>query len=289
MALGHGLLSPQDRMLLFTESVDMAGRLKQQINNAEHARWRDHRSSRGLWEFRTRLDALAFDGANCPGTDPGSCPLLYASGECWRGLRAGDRCCTIAPEVRETPLEVVQVTSQQPGLFWQGDVVVATSTLEVGVDDERIRATVHYRPPRTVFSFLQRRGRAGRAADDIAYTVLVLGNTPSDNFYFFRRNRLLHGHYELPLNPNNDIIRAMHDRLEAERKLMAQHIVAERRIPPGIWRWVREMLQGYPLLMRLYRSKLDGLEGRTLDNQRAVVKRWIADERSSLENYLSLQ
>lgn len=289
MALGHGLLNPDDRMLLFTESVDMAGRLEQQINNAEHARWRDQGVARGLWEFRTRLGALAFHGTMCPGTDPASCSTLYAGGECWRGVRAGDRCCEIGSPVRETPLQIVQVTSQQPGLFWQGDVVVATSTLEVGVDDERIRATVHYRPPRTIFSFLQRRGRAGRAADDIAYTVLVLGNTPSDNFYFFRRHRLLHGSYELPLNPDNSIIRAMHDRLEAERKVMASYIAEAHNIPVGIWRWIRDMLLGCPLLMQLYGVKLSGLDGRSLDYQRAVIKRWVADERAALESYLSLQ
>lgn len=280
MAMGHSVLSGNDRALVFTESLDLAGRLEAQIRDAEERR--------RLWEFRVSIPKISFRNQTCPRTSPVACSNLYLEGECWRSILGGRACFQPVDGLRERALNVVQVSSQQQTRYWEGDVVVATPALEVGVDDERIKATVHYRPPRTVFSFIQRRGRAGHAIGGIAYTLMILGNTPSDHFYLFRRNRLVYGTFELPLNPQNPIVRAMHDRLRDERQRMRQFI---QQYDPqqGIWRWIWETLERCHLIDRYYGQQLAAQRGRSMSQQKSFVKSWIAREKVTLESYLSLR
>jgi hypothetical protein len=281
MALNHATLRGSDRSIVFTESLDMAGRLEAQIHNAE--------AVRGLWEFRTNINTLTFRSLLCPRTTPTACPNIYLQGECWRGILGGQNCTQPINGLHEQSLKVVQVSSQQQTRYWEGDIVVATPALEVGVDDERIKSTLHYLPPRTVFSFIQRRGRAGRKSGDVSYTLMILGNTPSDHFYFFRRNRLINGTYELPLNPQNPIIRSMHNRLQIERERMRQSIVQAGQSPLGIWNWIWETITQCSLINRYYREKLGAYRGRGLDEQRRYIYKWITDEKAMLESYLNLR
>src|SRR5262249_5121991 len=156
-------------------------------------------------------------------------------------LRGGGRCTTPALAMKSTDLRINLVTSKSRERYWDDDVLLATAALEVGVDDERFKATIHYRPPLSVFSFLQRRGWAGRAAEDSAYTVLVLGNDPNDEFYFRRRRRLLDGNnFELPLNPMNSVVEAMHNRLEEARNAILERTKANWNIPQAIMLWILE-------------------------------------------------
>ena len=289
MAIGHATLKDDDRTIIFTESLDMAGRLEAQIHNAETERWQDLGKHRGLWEFRTLLNVLFFRDQSCPRTNPANCPHLYMQGECWRGILGGRMCTQPIDGLRDTSLTVVQVSSQQQTQYWKGDVVVATAALEVGVDDERIKSTIHYLPPRTVFSFIQRRGRAGRKSGEIAYTLMVLGNTPSDNFYFFRRNRLINSSYELPLNPQNPIVRLMHDRLRDERQRMYRYINQASNSRQGIWKWIWETLRRCSLIDRYYGEQLAAQQVRSESDQRSFVRTWISMEKTNLESYLNLR
>lgn len=280
MAIGHSVLSGNDRILVFTESLDLAGRLEAQIRDAEERRQ--------LWEFRVNVPRISFRNQTCPHTNPVACPNLYLEGECWRGILGGQGCFRPINGLRERALNVVQVSSQQRTRYWEGDVVVATPALEVGVDDERIKATIHYRPPRTVFSFIQRRGRAGRGIGDVAHTIMVLGNTPSDHFYLFRRNRLVRGTYELPLNPQNPIVRAMHDRLRDERQRM-RHFIQQDGSQRGIWRWIWETLEHCYLINRYYGQQLAAQQCRSVSQQKGFIRNLIAREKATLESYLSLR
>lgn len=289
LATGHALQRAQDRSLVFTESLDMAGRLEAQIRNAETERWNDFKGHRGLWEFRTLLNVLYFGNCDCPRTDPANCPNIYLQGECWRGILGGQVCIQPIQGLREKALRIIQVSSHQQNRYWQGDIIVATSTLEVGVDDEHIKSTIHYLPPRTVFSFTQRRGRAGRKGGEVTSTLMVLGNTPSDNFYFFRRNRLLYGSYELPLNPNNPVLWQMHDRLMHERQRMYECIQNEGRSQRGIWAWIWETLKHCSIVSSRYRDKLNTFQSGSIDEQKRNLRNWIAEEKGILNSYLSLR
>jgi len=60
--------------------------------------------------------------------------------------------------------------------------VLATSTLELGIDIDNVSVIVQYKVPPTPESYIQRVGRAGRRADTfyIALGILVLSNSPRD-------------------------------------------------------------------------------------------------------------
>jgi hypothetical protein len=297
LATGHALQRVQDRTLVFTDSLDMAGRLEAQIRNAETERWNDiNRGHRGLWEFRTIRNVLSFHDHDCPRTNPANCPNIYGQGECWRGVLGGKACCQSIDGLREQALNIIQVSSHQQNRYWQGDIVVTTPTLEVGVDDEHIKSTIHYLPPRTVFSFTQRRGRAGRKGGEVTSTIMVLGNTPSDNFYFFRRNRLLYGSYELPLNPSNPVLQHMHDRLRHERQRMKEYIEREHSLQRGIWAWIWGTLKQCQLISNHYREKLSTFQACSISDlkkyfneQKKYLRTWVSEEKSALNSYLSLR
>lgn len=286
MAMGHGVLGNNNRAIVFSDSLDMAGRLTAQIRDAEE--------NKRLWEFRTISDTIRFQNLACSGT-PSECPI-YLAGECWRGILGNQNCFHVIDALREVPLKIVSVSSKQQNDYRDGDVIVATPTLEVGVDDERIKSTIHYLPPRTVFSFIQKRGRAGRASGEIAYTLMVLDTTPSSQFYFFRRNRLINGNYELPLNPQNEVVRGMHNLIQRERERMGQCFeeAPGNNAIQGIWRWVWETLNRCHILRRYYAQQLVALDSypRSSPDQghvRRTLRDWIQTEKQLLGNYLSLE
>lgn len=241
MAMGHGVLGNNDRAIVFSDSLDMAGRLAAQITDTER--------NKRLWEFRVMSNLIKFENRYCSRTSPSECPI-YLAGECWRVILGSQDCFQANSNLRENHLNVISVSSKQKNNFREGDIVVATPTLEVGIDDPCIKSTIHYLPPRTVFSFIQKRGRAGRASGEVAYTLMVLDTTPSSQFYFFRRNRLINGSYELPLNPQNEVVRGMHDLIQRERQHMVERFREARNnnAIQGIWRWVWETLNRCPIL-----------------------------------------
>lgn len=279
MAMSHGILRDGDRMLVFVDSRDNAGRLELKIRDADN--------SRRLWQFRIDVPLIRFGNDTSPLTNPVDC-VVYQQGECWRGLLGGERCHDPIVGLNDDILNITQVSSLRRATYTGADVVVTTPTLEVGVDDASIKSTVHYLPPRTVFSFIQRRGRAGRQAGEMAYTIMVLGNTPSDHFYFFRRNRLVAGRYELPLNPQNPVVRDMHDCLQEERNRLRE-LITRFNYEGGLWRWVREKLVGCGLLQNYYSEQLANLASMTLAQQKTFVEGWITGEKERLQNYLSLR
>ncbi|HEX9990989.1 MAG TPA: DEAD/DEAH box helicase [Chloroflexia bacterium] len=287
MGLGHSSQidrpnQQSDRAIVFTESLDLASRLQAQTRDAEN--------NGQLWRFRTILNEIEFQGRRCPNTTAGQCASHYLLGECWRGLLGGVRCTQPIIGLRERPLNISYVSSLSQEGYWDGDIVVATPSLEVGVDDDRIKTTIHYRPPRTVFSFIQRRGRAGRAANEIAYTLMILGNAASDQFYFFRRHRLIHGNYELPLNPQNPVVRAMHDKLTQERTALSRYIQwSNGRVKGAIISWICSKLGGCPIIQTHFRDALVALESGPVQSRRRVFLDWITQERIRFEAYLNLR
>lgn len=220
MALGHGVLAGEPSrgehnqlQVTFIDSLDSSERMTEQVNDAEQ--------NLRLWSFRTILPhQLQFMGKHCPGTNPTECDI-YAAGECWRGLIAGKNCTAPTPELRTYPLQTELISSQAPGSLALADAAIATPTLEVGVDDKRIRAVLQYGAPRSVASLTQRRGRAGRAGRDVSYTVMILADGANDHYALANRHSLQNGRSDLPLNTDNPVIRDLHQRLRRERERYA--------------------------------------------------------------------
>lgn len=77
-------------------------------------------------------------------------------------------------------LRVDRTSSQDRGVSGEAQVVVATATLEVGFDDERVGAVVQHKAPHDAAQFLQRKGRAGRNMITRPWTVVVLSDWGRD-------------------------------------------------------------------------------------------------------------
>lgn len=123
----------------------------------------------------------------------------------------------------------------------------------------------------------------------------MLDTTPASQFYLFRRNRLINGSYELPLNPQNEIVQEMHDLIQTERQNMGQYFnVAGNNAIQGIWRWVWDKLNRCYILRHYYHQQLADLNiypRRTQEqtNVRRILREWIHGEKELLGNYLSLE
>lgn len=77
-------------------------------------------------------------------------------------------------------LQVGRTSSQDAGVSEGADIVVATATLEVGYDDDRVGAILQHKAPHDASQFLQRRGRAGRDPAMRPWTVVVLSGWGRD-------------------------------------------------------------------------------------------------------------
>lgn len=217
----------KDRVLGFVDSIDSVSRLAGYVQDAEE---------RGLYEFR-QPDALLGTRDNnpdCPrsqfrgGTDDeyneeAVCESLppnpnhaqcevYEDGECWWSMQD-----------HQLDLEQMTVAKHKSGRTEQADgtnltedewdQLISTSALEVGFDHANVIGTFQYRAPRTVPGFIQRKGRGGRDAGDEPITVVVLGSSPTDAYYFHHSNVLSDPddeYLEIPLDEQNRFVRASH-------------------------------------------------------------------------------
>ncbi len=280
MAMGHAVLGGGDRMLIFVDSLDAAGRLHRKLKDAEQ--------NQRLWSFRVVVPQIWFNNNSCPHSNPSTCSAIYWEGECWRGVRGGSQCHT-SPDIRASPLSIQQITGRTMGSrALMADIVIGTSALEVGIDDPTIQATLHYRPPRTVFEFIQRRGRAGRSVGSLAYTVVVLGQEPSDHFYLFRRHRLIDGRYELPLNPDNEVVREIHRILDEARQGLIAWFDRLGREPEALWHWTVERLAACPYLVERYEGRLRACQALNQEAGWNQLKEWVGAERRHWEDQMGI-
>ncbi|UQX87634.1 DEAD/DEAH box helicase [Jatrophihabitans telluris] len=90
-------------------------------------------------------------------------------------------------------LRVARTSSQDAGVDNTADIIVATSSLEVGFNDPRVGAVIQHKAPRDMASFLQRRGRAGRRLAMRPITAVVLSD--------YGRDRIAYQTYEKLLDP----------------------------------------------------------------------------------------
>lgn len=85
---------------------------------------------------------------------------------------------------------VSRCSSQDPGADSRSDVIVATASLEVGYDDPDVGAVIHHKAPRSIASYLQRKGRAGRTRGSRPSTIVILSDWGRDRWLFQNSERL---------------------------------------------------------------------------------------------------
>ncbi len=201
----------KDRIIGFVDSIDIIKRLGDNLCNAER--------QKRLYQLRTpdqKLDTAL--NRNCPHV---ACKMLppnpytnrcqvYLDGECWWTMEAAD---TVPMEIyihksgNTRNCENTDVETDD----W--DMMITTSSLEVGFDHPSIIGTFQYKAPMNIPGFVQRIGRGGRSPSDMPVSVVVLGSNPLDNFYFHHTMLLTNpssDKLEIPIDPENMYIKTMH-------------------------------------------------------------------------------
>jgi len=211
MCLAHGIRRRTGaeggyRTVVFLDSIDKVKRL--------HGDFLDAEESKGLAQFRTYL----YDDDPGTGNPRRECcgePLCcdrFQAGECWF-FAARDQAQWTARgryQINQS-LSVcsMPIYSGTKGrvekMIKASDIVFATSTLEVGYDDPDITMVYQHYAPQNLASFVQRKGRGGRGADDRPVTGVTLSvYSPRDSFYFRRPSQMLDAaHFRVPLNVSN--------------------------------------------------------------------------------------
>lgn len=153
------------RAFVFTDNLDVINRLFDNLRDAEGYTIFGQPSER-------KVPLAALRGA-APAVDQ----KRDADGQRWR-----------LPELigrhLATRLVVGRTSSQDVGVLANADVVVATASLEVGYNDDQVGAVIQHKAPRSMASFLQRKGRAGRARGMRPVTVTILSDYGRDRLAF---------------------------------------------------------------------------------------------------------
>lgn len=220
----------------FVQSLDVVGRWLYQMRDAEKAqayfaRERKERRGRGesatQWPIRIiplywyrfpplnrqlfpNLFGAGHGHAHGCGCDQGhpdpACPF-FAAGECWWALsRPG--------KARREPLHIRRKSGadRDKPIEPDDDLIITTSALEVGYDDEALMCVIQYTAPSNVASFVQRKGRGGRQVGTRPIVVTVLSPYKSTDLFLFRNQHLLTDptFRKLPLNAQNRYLQRIH-------------------------------------------------------------------------------
>ena len=160
------------RLFAFTDDLDVVNRFYFDLLDAEGL---NHRG-------QPRPNARPLASLRIPTTELRD---RRADGQSWEALREIGH--TLSAEERA---RVSRTTSQDSGVAPQSTAIVATASLEVGFDDDRVGAVLQHKTPRSTASFLQRKGRAGRTRGMRPWTVITLSDVGRDRIAYQRYEEL---------------------------------------------------------------------------------------------------
>ena len=152
------------------------------------------------------------------------CPYFQA-GECWWVLNQKRKLITeeqgkLIVKDEETnvacrdPLNIKRKSGSDRSVTIdpEDDLIITTSALEVGYDDEDLMCVLQYQAPANVASYVQRKGRGGRKVGTRPIIVTVLSPYKPTDLFLFRNEHLLTDptFQKLPLNPQNRYLQRIH-------------------------------------------------------------------------------
>jgi hypothetical protein len=153
------------QVFCFAESLDLTNRLFHDLRDAEQ---------------RLRLASKRWFLPGTVGYTESDHRAALLAGQAWDMPRTVGH--QFGPGSRV--LSIGRVSSQDPGIDNSWDIVVATSSLEVGYDSDAVGAVLQHKAPRSGASFLQRVGRAGRPERMRPWKVVVLSDFGRDRSAF---------------------------------------------------------------------------------------------------------
>jgi hypothetical protein len=157
------------KLFAFTDKLDVTNRFAHFLRNAEG------QSDRGKPDPRKSGGSLA----NLRHVQFADYQARIDDGQAW------DLCRRLNHTLDPNQVVLIERTSSQDAGFNKAaDIVVATSSLEVGLDDDSVGAVLQHKAPRDSASFVQRRGRAGRTREMRPWTAVVLSDYGQDRMAF---------------------------------------------------------------------------------------------------------
>jgi hypothetical protein len=201
----------KDRIIGFVDSIDIIKRLGDKLCDAERRR--------RLYQLRIPDQKLGtVHNRNCPHV---ACKMLppnpytnrcraYLDGECWWTMDDQD---TSPMDIQVHKSGTTCNCENEVVEADEWDMMITTSSLEVGFDNSAIIGTFQYKAPMNIPGFVQRIGRGGRSPSDMPVSVVVLGSHPLDTFYFHHTSLLTNpgsDKLEIPIDPENLYIKTMH-------------------------------------------------------------------------------
>lgn len=155
------------RAFVFTDDLDVTNRLYDDLSDAEEPEP----------PRRPPLAALRAQGDD---------RARMAAGQDWSAIER------IGWDLHE-PLRISRTSSQDAGVSTTSQVVVSTSALEVGFNDNTVGAVLQHKSPYRMSQFVQRKGRAGRIRKMRPWMVTVLSD--------YGRDRVTYQTYEALFDP----------------------------------------------------------------------------------------
>lgn len=168
------------RGFLFTDDLDVTNRFYDDLRDAEGGQGRFRRAG-------PRGRVLA--GLRSP--DAPYAADRYTDGQSWDLIQRIGR--PLDPQASAGELRIGRTSSQDVGVDRDADLIVATASLEVGYDDERVGLILQHKAPHDAAAFIQRRGRAGRTRGTRPWTVITLSD--------YGRDRLAYQAYDMLFAP----------------------------------------------------------------------------------------
>jgi hypothetical protein len=173
---GHSCLG--SRLFVFTDDLDVTNRLYFNVLDAEG------------WDSFGRPKPQAVGSlANLRSHLLPDAAARLEVGQNWQAVEDAGHLLPVGG----TRVRVGRTSSQDTGVSADADVIVATASLEVGVDDPEVGAVLQHKTPHSSAQFLQRKGRAGRRRGMRPWTAVVLSD--------FGRDRATYQNYDQLFSP----------------------------------------------------------------------------------------
>ncbi|MCB5298799.1 protein DpdJ [Yersinia intermedia] len=169
------------KTFIFTDTLDGNNRLYHDLNDAEG--WKTSPLPPRI--IRSPLAVLRNPYTTQDNSDPRNCERHKTElGQNWKAAME------IGHDLSENKV-VSRTSSQDAGVDAVADIVVATSSLEVGYNDPQVGAVLQHKAPNDVASYLQRKGRAGRPRGMRPWMLVVLSEFGRDRVEFQRYEGLM--------------------------------------------------------------------------------------------------
>ena len=213
----------REKILSFLDSRDLVNRIFFDFIDADR--------EKKLSNFRIEKEAyISTDKYKCPVNTEKRCNRQlcsspgnpYYQGECWYGLTRSYFGTNIKPKISQ--IKIARVMSSLSESIKDVDLILSTSSMELGVDDRSINTVIQYKAPPSIYSFIQRKGRGGRDRNNNLTNIwLITGTESTDRFYYNNLDSMLSQPYHIPLNPHNlyavwvsDVLKFAYERLQEE-------------------------------------------------------------------------